>query len=183
MADNKTPTVADLLGVGRSFEFMGKTYELREMTLVEQARFSKWLKDRAKLDAVRTPDATEEEQQQILRAVLRDIGEGWYEIDSPGYVAGQNNPAGTAEILYITLSRDHPEVTREVAEKMVADALKEAFLQVVAAEKHDPKALELVCLSLGFPADYLQATANTNGSSSSKSETHHTTTSPGKSSD
>ncbi len=182
MSETKSPSVADLLGVGRSFEFDGKSYELREPTQVEQQRFAKGLKDRAKLDAVRTIDATEEEQQALLRAVLRDIGEGWYDVDSPGYVAGQQNPTGLAQMLHITLSRDHPEVTEEVAQRMVEKGMRDTFLQLLAAEQHDPKALEVVCLTLGFPADYLKDTASTRPSSSSDSPTRPTTGSPGTSS-
>lgn len=181
MSDNSTPTVADLLGVGRSFPYQGKDYEIRELELAEQMRFAKWLKDRNKLDAVRTPDATEAEQDKLLAAAIKVNGSGWFDVDGPGYVEAMATPAGTAEALFITLSRDHPEVTREVAQDMVETGLRDTFLRMVAAEGGDPKALEVLCRTLGFPADYLQATASTRPSSSSDSPTRPTTGDPGKS--
>ena len=158
-------TIADLLGVGDVFEFAGTKYKLRRPTLLEQAKFSQWLKDKAKAEAARG-DVPDEVRDGLYRAASRDAGELYYEVDSPGYVAALQRPAGFAQLLLIVLQTDHPEVTEGVVYEMLQAGLKEKFVQLVAAEQDDPKVLAAVLAILGFPPDYLSSNATSSSDSS-----------------
>lgn len=158
-------SIADLLGVGDTFDFAGVKYKLRRPTLLEQAKFSQWLKDKAKAEAARG-DVPDEVRDGLYRAASRDAGELYYEVDSPGYVAALQRPAGFARLLQIVLETDHPEVTEEIVYEMLQSGLKEKFAQLVIAEHDDPKAVAAVLAILGFPPDYLSSNATSSEGSS-----------------
>ena len=161
-------SIADLLGVGESFAFGGTDYKLRRPTLLEQAKFSQWLKDKAKAEAARG-DVPAEVREGLFRAASRDAGELYYEVDSPGYVAALQRPAGFAKLVHIILQTDHPEVQEEQVFAMLEAGLKEKFVQLVTVEQDDPKVLAAVLAILGFPPDYLSSKET----SSSDSSTSH----------
>ncbi len=160
-------SIGDLLEVGSQFEFQGQTYTMRRPTQVEQARFSQWLKDDAKAEAGRG-DFPDDVRSQLFRAVMRDIGEKYYEPDSPGYVAGLQCPAGFSKLLHIIFQTDHPEVQEEQVQAMLEFGLKEKFMQLVAAENQDPKILEAVATILGFRPDYLSTSGNSSSGSATR---------------
>lgn len=161
-------SIADLLGVGDTFEFGGIKYRLRPPTLLEQARFSQWLKDKAKAEAARG-DVPDDVRAGLYRAASRDAGELYYEVDSPGYVAALQTPAGLLKLLQFIFETDYPATTEEIVREMMQQGLKEKFVQMVAAEHDDPKALAAVLAILGFPPDYLSSKET----SSSDSATTH----------
>ena len=169
-------SITDLLAVGSEIEFAGVTYKLREPTLDEQARFSQWLKDSAKSEPARG-DLPDEVRSQLFRAVMQDIGEKYYEVDSPGYVAALQKPVGIIKLFQIIFERDHPAITEEMVSALFQKGLKEVFAKLARAEIEDPKVMAGVLALLGFPPDYLSTSDN----SSSDSETLPTTGSPGKS--
>lgn len=159
-------SIGDLLAVGSEFEFGGVKYNLRRPTLLEQARFSQWLEDDAKCEAGRG-DIPDDIRANLFRAVMRDIGEKYYEVDSPGYIAALQVPRGIAKLLHIILETDHPGIPEEVVHGMLEQGLKEKFLQLVAAEQDDPKVVAAVAAMLGLPPGWL----NTSDNSSSESST------------
>ncbi len=169
-------SISDLLEVGSAFEFGGVTYQLRRPTLIEQARFSQWLKDEAKAEAGRG-DLPDDVRANLFRSVMRDIGEKYYEVDSPGYVAALQVPAGFSRLLFFTLLTDHPEIQPEMVDAMLQHGLKEKFAQLVAAESDDPKVMAGVLQMLGFPPDWLSGKPNSSSDSSTpRSEAPATST-------
>jgi hypothetical protein len=169
-------SIADLLGVGSEITFEGVTYKLTRPTLLEQAKFSQWLRDRAKAEAARG-DVPEDAREGLYRAAIRDVAEGYYDVDSPGYVVALQRPSGLAKLLHIILQRDHPTLDEGTVQRMMEDGLKEQFVAIVAAETDDPKALAAVLAILGFPPDYLSS----KGKSSSGSPTHPSNSTPNES--
>lgn len=169
-------TIADLLGLGRNITFEGTTYTLRKPTLLQEARFSRRLEQRA-MDAVaRQTGIPDEDRDKLIRAVTRDIAAGYWEVDSPGYVEALSTPDGMAHMLYLTLSADHPDVTEERARDLVGHAMKEISV-VLMASNPDPKvqaALPAVLTMLGLPPDFLSGS----GSGSSASPTPPSTATP-----
>lgn len=147
-------TIADLLAVGSELEFGGVKYALRKPTLVEQARFSQFLKDKAKSEAGRG-DVPDEVREGLYRAAIRDAGELYYEVDSPGYIAALQRPAGFAKLLQIIFETDHPGVTEGTVQAILESGLKEQFVKILSSEELDPKVMEGVLAVLGFPPDYL----------------------------
>lgn len=169
-------SIADLLGVGDTFDFAGVKYKLRRPSQVEQAKFSQWLKDKAKAEAARG-DIPEDVRIGLYRAAMRDAGELYYEVDSPGYIAALQCPAGFAKLLFFILQTDHPEITDEHVYAMLEQGLKEKFAQLVAAENDDPKAMAAVLAILGLPPDFLStAAASSSDSSTPHSEAPKTST-------
>lgn len=169
-------SIADLLGVGDVFEFGGVKYKLRPPTLLEQARFSQWLKDKSKAEAARG-DVPDEVRAGLFRAASRDAGELYYEIDSPGYVAALQTPAGLLKLLQCILESEYPTITEEIVREMMQQGLKEKFVQMVAAEHDDPKVLAAVLSVLGFPPDYLSS-KETSSSDSATTRSEAPATSP-----
>lgn len=149
-------SIADLLGVGSEITFEGKTYQLRRPEQKEQAEFSQWLKDRSKAEAGRG-DVPDDVRDGLYRAAVRDVGELYYEVDSPGYVIALQRPAGLAKLLHIILRRDNPALDEHTVNRMMEEGLKEQFVKIVAAENDDPKVLAAVLSILGFPPDYLSS--------------------------
>lgn len=178
-------SILDLLAVGSEIDFHGVKYKLREPTLDEQARFAQWLKDNAKMEAFRG-DIPEEHRLSLARAAMQDIGERYYDPDSPGYVAALQKPVGVIKLFQIVFERDHPAITVEQVGELFQHGLKEVFAKLARAEIEDPKVLAGVLAILGFPPAYLEeespkGSPNTNASCASDSETLPTTGSPGKS--
>lgn len=161
------PTLADILGVASEFEFEGTVYHLRPPTLLEQLRFSRRLERRAMEAAARMVGVPEEAQDRMIRAVTRDIAAGEYEPDSGSYIEALQKPDGIAFMLFLVLSGDHPEVTEEVARRMVDKALKEIAAVLIRESRDDPggKLMGGVLAALGLPPDFLLG--KDNGSSAS----------------
>ncbi len=162
-------SIADLLAVGSELEFGGVKYTLRKPRLVEQARFSQWLKDKAKGEAARG-DVPDEVRDGLYRAASRDAGELYYEVDAPGYVAALQRPVGFAKLLHIIFEADHPGITEEAVQEILEAGLKEQFARLVQAEYSDPKVLEGVLAILGFPPGYLDTKETSSSASSTNTD-------------
>lgn len=158
-------SISDLLAVGSEVTFGGVKYTLRKPELDEQATFSQWLKDKAKAEAARG-DVPDEVRDGLYRAASRDAGELYYEVDSPGYVAALQTPAGMVKLLHIIFSRDHPGITEGMVRGVLESGLKEVFVKALAAENSDPKVMAGVLAVLGFPKDYLSSNDNSSSESS-----------------
>lgn len=133
------PDLADVLGVPDTFEYEGKSYKVRELTLIQRARFGQWLKDRAKQEVARTLEAPDEFKRQAISAVYADIAAGVYSWGSEASIKALCTPEGCAYALYLALSEDHPEVDEELAAKMFEAKLNELAEKVLRAAS-DPKA-------------------------------------------
>ncbi len=157
-------SIADLLGLGGSITHNGTTYQLRKPSLVEEARFSRRLEDRA-MDAVARSKVPEDQAAELRRAVMRDIAAGHWEVDSAGYVEALRTPDGMGHMLHLILSRDHPEVTEAVGRQMVETGMKEIAAAVIREQTDDPFVLAAVLAIMGLPADYLSGTASSSSAS------------------
>jgi hypothetical protein len=162
-------TLADLLGCGTEVEFEGERITVRSPSVLEQAEFAAWLKDRAKREAAIPPHGVDPAAHAAyVRETARGVGEGWYEPDAPGYCAALANPADFTHLLWLILKTDRPKITKAAVQGMVERGLREVFLRVVAAEDDlDPKVLAAVLRVLGFPPDYLTTPPPTPNSSAS----------------
>jgi hypothetical protein len=177
--------ITELLAVGTEFEFEGEKFTYRKPRLIEQAQFSQWLKDDSKNEAGRG-DVPEDVREGLYRAAMRDVGEKYYDPDSPGYVVALNRVVGMAKMLYLIFRNEknadgnlaHPGFTEEKSHRLLQFALTQEYVKLVAAEnKLDPKEMAGFLIGLGFPPDYLSSSGN----SSSDSATPPTTSAPSES--
>lgn len=158
-------SIADLLEVGSEFEYGGKKYELRRPSLLEQAKFSQWLKDEVKAEAGRG-DVPDDVRAQLFRAAMRDIGERYYDPDAEAYIAALQRPSGFAKLLHIILQTDHPDIPEDIVHGMLEQGLKEKFAQLVAAEHDDPNLVRAVAAMLGLRPDWVNTSVNSSSASS-----------------
>ena len=133
------PSIADLLGVASQFTHDGKTYELREPTLLEQGKFTRWLEQRAREAVFRATDMSRDQQERAERSVMRDIAGCVYEWGGEASMTATLTPAGMARLVYIVLSTNHPEVTPEIAAEMVDTRMRE-IAAILTGATADPKA-------------------------------------------
>ena len=173
--------LSDLLAAGTEVSVGGEVFRLRKPTLGEEAAFSKWLKDAVKREAgVLDPQTPEDAADRMARAALRDIGGRYYEPPAgPGYVEALSRPDGMAEMIFLILKTDHPKITRDAVRTLIEEGLAREWVRVIELEKEDPKVVAAVLGFLGLPPNWLDSSPT----SSSESETHPSTGSPGKSSD
>jgi hypothetical protein len=178
-------SVADLIGAGTEVTVGGRSYTLRKPTIAEEAAFSNWIKDRAKREAAVVPAGTPPELTDRIAdrqtgVVMRDVAEGYYDPpSSPGYVTAFSRPDGMAELLYLTLKTDHPNVTRESVRLLVEEGLAREWARVIELEKKSPEVVAAVLEFIGLPPTWLHSSE----SSSSASPTPPSTGAPGKSGD
>lgn len=166
MSEGREPTLADLFGVPTEIEFEGKTYPLRQANLLEQAKFGRWLERRALEAAARATDLPEDVQERLFRAVTRDIAAGVYEMNSAAGAEALATPVGRAKLLHLILSSEHPEVTEEVAARMLdREQRKIAAILATGGDPDDPKA-GAVLAGLGLPSNFLSASSATPPSAS-----------------
>src|SRR5688500_2548579 len=67
------PTLAQIFNSPETFEFEGKTYTIREPTLLECATYTRWLESEARASAAAATDLPERDRRQLLRDVNADV--------------------------------------------------------------------------------------------------------------
>jgi hypothetical protein len=152
-------SLADLLGTPSEIEFEGKTYKLREPTNFEQARFTKWLHDRARNDAAQA-DGPDGFADRYLAVVNRNITTCVYEWGGEASVAAILTPAGMTKLLAVIIGADDPDFTEETAARMSDRKLKEAAAKILGEARTDPKAMGQLLSFLGLPPDFLNTTSS-----------------------
>lgn len=179
-------TLADLLNAPTELTLDGKTYKLRQPTVLEEATFSRWLEQLARESAARAVDIPEEQQRQLLRDVNADIAAGVYAVNGPVYVASLQSPARLPKYLSVILAD-------QGCDEATARKLAERFLGEVVATllsgHHDPKTLAVVLAKLGLPPNFLSSykssrtrpstTGSTTSADSPDSSSANSTATPG----
>jgi len=130
--------IGPTLGLSRTFSFRGKTYEAKEMTPLHIGQFSEWLKMRARADCARTLETCPPEMQAWGRVqtsvVQTDIAAGVYGVGGEAYIKATMTMEGVAQILFLTTTEAHPELTYEDCLDMVKDRFN-AMAREVGAER------------------------------------------------
>jgi len=132
---------ARALGRGPELEFEGRTYEVSPLTFELQARFETWMERRA-YESVRRHRAgvPDEEYYRLLAAVARDSAAGEYSFGSKASVKAGASLPGIRQLLYLGLSKRHPEVDEDFVDRLLGAKMEEA-VAVLARANADPKAL------------------------------------------
>lgn len=148
------PTTADLLGLPlTSLEFEGKTYELREPTLIERGQYQRWLEDELRAAAHRDTDTPDPEKDRF--AVNKAIAGGVCEFDGELATERRRTWSGQAKLYEIMFNLDPDAAERLVKEN--AERIAEVFRRAVL--DHDPKAVGALVgpllRTLGLPHDFL----------------------------
>jgi hypothetical protein len=147
----ETP-VPELMNVGTEFLFRGKTYLVRKPNQLEQARFSRWLEQRAREAAGRAVDLPAEIQDRLLRTLNSEIAAGEYEWGGAAYVSACLKPFGIAKLISLQLAAEHPECTHEFCLEMVMARYEELAAGVLGRPTSDPKVREALERSFAGPS-------------------------------
>lgn len=158
-----TGTLADLFNAPTGLDFEGKTYRLRQPTLLEAAEYQRHLEAEARAGAARATELAEEDRRRLLRDVTADIAAGRYRYGGEVCVESLRSPENIARLLAI-IARDQG-MTLAVAQRLCDAKLRECVAIVAAEHESDPKALAALLASLGLPPNFLSG-------SSSDSPTH-----------
>lgn len=147
-------TLADLLGVPTEFAAAdGKKYALKELTLHGQAKFSRWLEQRAIEAAGRAQQHLPDDAgDRALRHVMRDIAAGVYEWGSEASLHALGQPAGIQKAIALSLAENAPPGSAEDWEAvaaMLAECRLKEVVAVLAKAKEDGD-LPFVLAALGI---------------------------------
>jgi hypothetical protein len=151
-------TQADLLGAPTEFVYKGKTFQLRAANQLEQAKFQRWLEQRAR-DAVERADVSDERRRAMDAGVTDAIAAGEYEWGGELCIRAIRTPAGLAKLVSIVLADQ--AVTLPMAQEMVESKLKEIAAVMFAKVADDPKALAAALEKLGLPENYFTNNSRT----------------------
>jgi peptidoglycan hydrolase-like protein with peptidoglycan-binding domain len=150
-------TLADVLNSPTEKEFEGNKYKLRQMTVMEEGEFQRWMEQLA-YDAIERRTYQDPTQQERDRKNLNnDIAAGVYEWGQELAVRRFQSVKGLSKILYF-VCRDQG-LDEEAAQRWAMEEVKKlaAILVQRATGTDDPKDLRVVCLSLGLPPDFLSS--------------------------
>jgi len=136
--------------------FEGKTYTLRQPTILEELEYAKYLRGRA----VRTAEEagkTPEQKERLVLAVLDRAAAGVYDWGGEVWAKSVQTTEGLAKLLSIVMADQG--VTEPLAKKLVA-AMQTRIAATIFARlpDADPKALAQVgadLTRLGLPSDFL----------------------------
>jgi len=161
-------TLAQLLNSPEEFEFGGKTYRLREPTLIECGEYQKWLESEARASAAASTDLPEEDRRQLLRDVNADVAAKRYAWAGLECVLSLRSADGMAKLMSI-VCRDQG-VTYPLALKMTTARLWDIARVLLAAEQGDDPEKKAAVRELirrtGLPHDFL---SNSSSGSSTNS--------------
>jgi hypothetical protein len=144
-------TQADLLGAPTEFSYKGKVFQLRPATQLEQAKFQRWLEQRAR-DADMRADVSEERRRALDADTTKAIAAGEYEWGGEICLRAIRTPGGLAKLVSIVLADQ--AVTVEMAREMVEEKLRDIAAVMFAQGTEDPKALEAALRKVGLPEGY-----------------------------
>lgn len=130
-------SLADLVNAPTEVTYRDKVYPLRDLTIEERAMFARHLEKRARDAAARAAadqQLPREVATQIVAGVAHDIAAGMYEWGGDVYVRALSTVYGMGYALHLTLKAEHPEVTHEFGQEMVANLTGEQLLGAVHAD-------------------------------------------------
>lgn len=151
-------TQADLLGAPTEFVYKGKTFQLRPANQIEQAKFQRWIEQRAR-DAVERSDVSEDRRRAMDAALTDAIAAGEYEWGGELCIRAIRTPGGLAKLVSIVLAEQ--AVTLPMAQEMVEDKLRDIAAVMFAQSASDPKALAAALEKLGLPEGYFTNNSRT----------------------
>jgi hypothetical protein len=117
--------LSQLAGLDIAFEFRGRKYDLRDMDFEKGAKFSKWVKDRAKDEAARTEGLPGEFDRKLASVLLADTAAGHYDWGGVVCVAALYSPEGAAHALLVALSDEEDPPDLEACRAVVKAKLNE----------------------------------------------------------
>lgn len=157
-------SLADMLNSPTEVEFEGKTYRLRQPTLVEMGEFQRWLEQRA-YDAIERRTYQDPAQQDRDRRNLNnDVAAGVFEWGSEVAAAACQTPAGITRVFQLIL-RDQG-LSAEAVRRMIDLKLRELTAIVISKRHSDPNSLRAVLATLGLPEDFFSSNSPTHPSTS-----------------
>jgi hypothetical protein len=151
-------TQADLLGAPSELTHKGKVYQLRPANQLEQAKFQRWLEQRAR-DAVARADVSEPRRAAMDAALTDAIAAGEYEWGGEVCLKAIRTPGGLAKLVSIVLAEQ--AVTLAVAQEMVEEKLRDIAAVMFAQASNDPKALAAALQKAGLPDSYFTSSSRT----------------------
>lgn len=102
----------------------GQDYKVTELELDDIAEFTAWAKRMAVVEAdMSSLNLTERLREDMMRAVTRDINNGYYEPGAAGFVMKMGSPGGQAKILQLGLKKNHPDITFKDCQTMVLEGM------------------------------------------------------------
>jgi len=143
-------SLANILNVGTTFSFEGKTYTIKEADFVQRAEFSEWVQEQSILFIKRKKEKgiiDDIEYQASLANLAKD--QLAFEFEGEICLRALGQPAGASMFLYFMLRHEYPEIDEEMASRIYKAKIKEVH-EAVERIKNDPKALkELADLIVG----------------------------------
>lgn len=151
-----------LFNLPTEFEFEGKKYPIKELTFEQQARYSKWLRERARAAATVNPDSgvPVEVQQALYSAFLTDAAGGVYDYGGPACIKSMSSQSGMAYALYLMISAEDPSFDEMEAAALVAKEF-ERLSAVIAEKLNDPKFMATMVNELNGPMPLPSSPLNT----------------------
>lgn len=121
------------------FEYEGKRYAVKELTVVQLAQLSTWLKERAGLEIENMTWLSDSRRDRMFNDLRDACALGRYSPGGDIFAQLQFQRDGLVKSLHLCIEPDHPGITLEDCEKMVdAKALKVAEA-LQKANPIDPK--------------------------------------------
>lgn len=169
------PSLAELLNAPGDFEYQGKTYQLRQPTLLECGRYQRWLESEARASAAAATDLPEEDRRNLLRDVNADIAAQTYAWGGEVCIRSLRTPQGAAKLLSITA--EDQGVSYPLALEMINHRFKELTALMFEADAgDDPKKkahLGSLLATLGLPADFLSNSSSKSAASKARKRSSH----------
>lgn len=164
-------SLANILNVGTSFSYEGKTYAIKEANMVQRAEFSEWVQDQSILFLKRKKEKgilTEAEYESSLANLSKDPLA--FEFEGEICLRALGQPAGASMFMYFMLRHEYPEIDEEVAGNIYKAKIKEVQ-QAVEKVKNDPKALKELAdlIAGGKSSDSFKTNRKTRRTSKSQS--------------
>ena len=148
-------TLADVLNSATEYTFDGKTYKVREPTVMEQGEWQRWMEMLAFEAIERNLELSDERKDRALAHHYKNCSAGDYEWGSELCVRRLQTVTGLAKLMSIVL-RDQG-LTEEMAHKWADTHFKQCVAMLIKASRDDPKELRAVLASLGLPPDFLSS--------------------------
>lgn len=120
------PGLDSVLGIAsrlsRVIPYKGRDYELKELTLEQSARYSAFLKRRAKLEAAAECEfLSEDAKAALMRGVMESIAIGNYEPGSSLFMLSMKNPHCIEELFYIMFHDEDESFTYDDAKGLLIE--------------------------------------------------------------
>lgn len=136
-----TDDLSLLLNQAREFfEYEGKRYAVKELTVVQLAQLATWLKERA-AQQIELMTWLPEARRDRMYNDLRDVcALGRYDPGGDIFAQLQFQRDGIVKSLHLCIEADHPAIALEDCEKMVDAKATKIAEAIIKANPIDPKA-------------------------------------------